>query len=84
MSLAVGAFDFMAMPHRSPQAPPTPEAERSRRYRKRQKSRAQVLAVEVDHGLIEKLIDAGIISPEDALNRHRLAEVVARVTRGAV
>ena len=84
MRLAVGAFDFMAMPHRSPQVPPTPESERSRRYRERQRKGIQVVPVEVGHDLIERLIAAGHISAEDALDQGCLGEVIVRVTRGAV
>ena len=57
-------------------------AERQRRYRQRQKDRVQVVPVDVGYTLIERLLDDGFLSPDDALDPGKLAEAILKtVTR---
>ena len=57
---------------------PTPAAARMRRYRRRQRDGVRVVPVEVDHELIEKLIDDGWIGEAEAVDLKRLADAVAK------
>lgn len=60
------------------QISPTSAAERQRRYRQRQRDGVQVVPVEVDHALVQKLIDSGWVSEAEAVDPERLADAVAR------
>ena len=58
------------------------DADRQRRYRKRQKDGVQVVPLPVGYTLIDRLIDEGLLSPDDALDPGKLAEAILKtVTR---
>ena len=59
-----------------PSPPPTPEAERARLYRRRQKAGIQVLPVKVDHEIVDALIADGRLSADDALDTGKLADAL--------
>ncbi len=66
--------------HRSP----IPAAARMRKYRRRQRDGVRVVPVEVDHALIEKLIDGGWINEAEAVNLESLADAVAKAAAAKI
>jgi hypothetical protein len=66
------------MPNRA-LTPPSPGAERARRYRDRQRAGRMVLVLEVDEvETADALIAAGYLAPHHADDRQKIAEAAQR------
>ena len=59
-------------------------AERQRRYRERQRNRIQVLPVEITDEITSQLIDADLLTVEDAAKPGMVAEALINIARAFV
>lgn len=53
-------------------------AERMRRYRKRIRNGIFIVPVEVDQKLIDRLVDAGLLTESSAEDQHEIASAIRR------